>query len=306
MTRSMLVNCRRSLLSRAMGNMRNCWRLGRVLSLIVLAVLGTSLSMYYAPGYFSDAREMDALHAGSARSDMQLLHAEQSSVASLLKDELKRWSHGDLGQSRQFGIPVSALIRERFASSFSLLLTAVVTGWSAALFVAIPLSMRRQYRADVAVAAITAILLAIPVGALATICLVANVNGPALVLALVICVRDFKVLHRTLKGVWGAPHLLYARAQGLSTSQILLAHILPSVRRELLSMGVMSFTLALSALVPVEVVFDRPGIGQLAWSAAVNRDLPVLTAVTALIASCVGTASFFVEPTQSVESSPCA
>lgn len=286
--------------------MRNFGRFGRVLSLILLAVAGTSISMYFAPGYFSDVREMDAVHAGATRSDLGALRAQQHSIASLLQSEFQQWMHGDLGQSRQFGIPVSALIRERSASSGILLLTAVVLGWSAALLLAVPLSMTRRNSADLAVAAVTAILLAVPVGALATICLVANVSGPALVLALVIAVRDFKVLHRSLKSVWQAPYLLHARALGLSTQQIVLAHILPVIRRELLSMGVMSFTLALSALVPVEVVFDRPGLGQLAWSAAVNRDLPVLTVVTALVASCVGVASFFVEPSRSVENSPCA
>ena len=45
--------------------------------------------------------------------------------------------------------------------------------------------------------------------------------------------------------------------------------------------------LALSALVPVEVVFSIPGLGQLAWNAAMNRDLPVLLAVTMIMAVAV-------------------
>ena len=55
----------------------------------------------------------------------------------------------------------------------------------------------------------------------------------------------------------------------------------------------MSAVVALSALVPVEVVFDVPGLGQLAWSAAMNRDLPVLVAMTALMAVCVGAVGLF-------------
>ena len=43
-------------------------------------------------------------------------------------------------------------------------------------------------------------------------------------------------------------------------------------------------------LVPVEVIFDLPGLGQLAWSAALNRDLPVLLAVTLMVAACVAVA----------------
>jgi len=51
---------------------------------------------------------------------------------------------------------------------------------------------------------------------------------------------------------------------------------------------------ALSALVPVEVIFGVPGLGQLAWNAAMSRDLPVLLAVTMIMAIAVaiaGTAS---------------
>jgi peptide/nickel transport system permease protein len=42
--------------------------------------------------------------------------------------------------------------------------------------------------------------------------------------------------------------------------------------------------MALSALVPVEVQFAVPGIGQSAWNAALNRDMPVLLAVSMIMA----------------------
>jgi peptide/nickel transport system permease protein len=37
----------------------------------------------------------------------------------------------------------------------------------------------------------------------------------------------------------------------------------------------------------VEVIFNVPGVGQLAWNAAMNRDLPVLLAVTMIMAIAV-------------------
>jgi len=39
--------------------------------------------------------------------------------------------------------------------------------------------------------------------------------------------------------------------------------------------------------VPVEVIFNVPGAGQLAWNAAINRDLPVLLAATMMMAVAV-------------------
>jgi len=42
--------------------------------------------------------------------------------------------------------------------------------------------------------------------------------------------------------------------------------------------------LAIGAIVPIEVVCDVPGLGQLAWKAAQSRDLPVLVVLTLMVA----------------------
>jgi peptide/nickel transport system permease protein len=137
--------------------------------------------------------------------------------------------------------------------------------------------------------------LAIPAGAMATACLLANLGGPMLVLATVIAVRDFKMVYSLLRQISSAPQLLYARAQGFSTARIIRAHLLPWLPGELLALAMTSFVLALSAIVPIEVIFDVPGLGQLAWNAAMNRDLPVLLAVTLLLAAGIGVAALCVD-----------
>lgn len=262
--------------------------------------------MYSAPGYFSDQREMDAIHAQAARADLDELRSRETSLPALLRAQLGDWSHGQLGQSRHFGIPVAQLLRERGWFSARLLVSAVAVGWLAALLLSIPLSATRSSGLDLLFAGLTALCLAVPVGALATVSLVSGTGGPVSVLALAVAVRDFKLLHRLLQSAWRAPHILHAQAQGFSLGRILFTHILPKLRRELLGLSVTSFTLALSALVPVEVIFDCPGVGQLAWIAAMNRDLPVLVAVTALVAACIGVIGSFVEPQPSLESTSCA
>jgi peptide/nickel transport system permease protein len=131
------------------------------------------------------------------------------------------------------------------------------------------------------------LLLAVPTAAMATLCLLANDGGPVLVMALLLAARDFKFLHRTLRKAWLDPHLLHARAQGIGTSRLLRAHILPAIAPQLPALASLSIVTALSALVPVEVIFNVPGIGALAWNAAMNRDLPVLLAVTMMMALAV-------------------
>jgi peptide/nickel transport system permease protein len=52
---------------------------------------------------------------------------------------------------------------------------------------------------------------------------------------------------------------------------------------QILSLAGVSVNLALGAAIPIEVVCDSPGIGQLAWQAALARDLPLLVNLTLLV-----------------------
>ena len=52
---------------------------------------------------------------------------------------------------------------------------------------------------------------------------------------------------------------------------------------QLLALGGVSISLALAAAIPVEALCDLPGIGQLAWKAALGRDLPLLVNLTLIV-----------------------
>lgn len=260
---------------------------GRVLSLVLLAALGSTVLMRYAPGYFADSRELDAAHGEEVRTQLQQLQATQRSLPALLRMQCASWRHGDLGLSRHYDVPVSGLLRERCGATLRLLGYGMGAGWLLAGLLALPLSLRRGAGSGLLVKLAVATLMAIPVGALATFSLLLNTGGPVLTLALLVAVRDFKLLYSLFVAGWQAPHLFHARAQGFSGLQSFRVHLLQMLRPELVNLAAMSAVVALSALVPVEVVFDVPGLGQLAWVAALNRDLPVLVAMTALMAVCV-------------------
>lgn len=277
-------------------------RLGRMLSLVLLAALGSTLLLRYAPGYFTESRELDAAHAAGARMQLDTFERTQTSLPSLLRRELTDWAHGNLGYSRHYSIPVIDLVRQRAGVTAGLLLRGIGTGWCAAVLLALLLSARQTSRGEIALSGTTAILLAFPVGVLATLCLLLNKGGPVLVLGMLIATRDFKLLYRLLRASWRSPHILHARASGQDLFRIARVHLLPELSRELLAVAMMSVVVALSALVPVEVVFDIPGLGQLAWAAAINRDMPVLVAVTALLSGAIGFASLGAVPNWSTES----
>ncbi len=280
-------------------------RVARLCSLVVVAALGTISLMRFAPGYFADIRELDGQHAQGVRDAIKLQQAQQGSVTDLTRSVVRGWSQGDLGRSRQFDVPVKELLRSRVQVTAKLVVCGVACGWMLAIGFGLPLSARRSPSGDVLIAGITAVFLAIPVGAMSTICLLAGVGGPLAVLTTLIGVRDFKLLYRLLRSMWQSPHLLQARAQGIRPHRIARVHVLPNLSAELLALATTSFIIALSAVVPVEVVFNVPGLGQLAWSAAMNRDLPVLLAVTLIMAMCIGVASTLAKSTHRIETAQC-
>jgi peptide/nickel transport system permease protein len=267
--------------------------------LLFLVAAGTIMLMRFAPGYFTDAREMDTKYARGARSDLEAEQAQRGSLRAITSSTLGGWLRGDLGQSRQYDVPVTELIRPRLRVTASLLARGIACGWLLAFCVALPLSASRSY-ATLLGAPFT-LLLAIPTGAMATLCLLASRGGPVLVLTLLLSARDFKFLYRALRNAWSAPHLLHARSQGLRIHQLARVHVLPNVMPQVFALATLSVVTALSAIVPVEVIFDVPGLGQLAWAAAMNRDLPVLMTITLLMAVIVGCVSMFPSGMRSVE-----
>lgn len=259
--------------------------LTRTLAILLLVLVGSTVLVRFAPGYLSDTREMDSRYADQARTDLQTEAAHTGSVLHLLGTETSGWMHGNAGLSRQYGVPVMDLIGPRLRVTASLLLRALVLSWALAVLVSLLSSAGRTPSRLWQIPA--TVLMAIPAAALATICLLANDGGPVLVVALLLAPRDFKFLHRTLRKAWLDPHVLQARAQGIGTGRLLWAQLLPRIAPQIGALASLSIVTELGALVPVEVIFNVQGLGQLAWNAALNRDLPVLLAVTMIMALAV-------------------
>ncbi len=258
---------------------------GRAIAIVLLVVFGSTILVRFAPGYLSDAREMDSRYAAAARSELSAEAVRSRSISQMFLTEMGDAVRGNFGTSRQFGIPVSELMGTRLAVSGALLARGIGLAWLMALCAAL-LSSAGRNPSPLRQAPAT-VLLAIPTAALATFCLLADCGGPVLVMALLLAARDFKFLDRALRTAWLEPHVLQARAQGIHTRRLLLGHIVPALAPQLGALASLSVVTALSALVPVEVIFNVPGVGELAWNAALNRDLPVLLAVMMVMAVAV-------------------
>jgi len=75
-----------------------------------------------------------------------------------------------------------------------------------------------------------------------------------------------------------------ARAKGLTRVRVLLRHVLPNAIIPVIPMIGIDIGIFMSGLVVVESVFGWPGIGQLAWQAIQQVDIPIIVGVTTLSA----------------------
>jgi len=101
--------------------------------------------------------------------------------------------------------------------------------------------------------------------------------------AAVVFPRAYAHLFEHIRAELRTAHVLAARARGARLRDILMNHVARNLFGPTLAAGGASAVVALGACIPIEALTDTPGIGQMAWRAALGRDLPLLVAVTMLI-----------------------
>jgi len=82
-------------------------------------------------------------------------------------------------------------------------------------------------------------------------------------------------------------YVLAARARGASERRAILAHAFPNALLPLITMVGLSLPFLVSGSLVIEVVFSWPGMGQVMYSAALARDVPLLLGGTVLAAAAV-------------------
>lgn len=266
----------------------------RPLALLLIIEGATVLIVRLAPGYFANTNALDARLAEQAQAQIASEQAEAGSpLSAALHGDLALLT-GRLGESRYYHIPVQDLLAVRWPVTLRLLAGGLSLGWlAAALAVGIgffsPPALVGGIERTLGVAVV--VLIAVPSGALAALALASGYGTPAAVIAAFTAPRIHRFLRVLLDAHLSTGHVLHARATGLGPVSILRVHVLPNALHELGAAFGTSLVLALGALIPVEVIFDLPGIAQLAWTSALNRDLPVIAATTLVIALAVAFAA---------------
>ena len=261
-------------------------RLGQHAARIVITVLlggflGATL-VRFAPGFGVDEAELDARRSAASMNAIRQANAEGQNILRFYLSYLIRIAHGDLGISRTLDRPIAQLIAERIPETMASVGVGVLLAWTLGLGIALYLTMVRSTMLDTATSIIAGALLCLPAAVLALLFVLAR--APArLAVGIIIFPKVFRYARNLLARCASLPHVLTARAKGLGNARILCWHVLPNAGPQLLALAGVSVAMAFAACIPIEVICDMPGIGQLAWKAALGRDLYLLVNLTMIV-----------------------
>lgn len=257
----------------------------QLLGLGALTLLGGLLCatlVRFSPGYGVDERELDPRLNQQSIEAIRKERAANSSLLHFYWSYLGRASRGDLGVSESFQQPVASLIRDRFPVTARSVFSAMVTAWAFAFaLAAASLSSRWRIFAWSGTAA-SVLLLALPSAAIAVLCV--YLRAPVFVaIAAVTFPRLFRYTRNLLADAVAQPHVLAARARGVDGVRLFWRHVFPPAAPGIVALLGVSVSIAFGAAVPIEALCDSAGVGQLAWNAALNRDLPLITSLTLIV-----------------------
>jgi peptide/nickel transport system permease protein len=256
--------------------------LASIAALVLLGGLISATLVRLAPGFDADERELDpSLSAESVRA-LRTQRAAEHNIVRFYANYLRGAIHGDLGTSHALGQPVSSLLRERWPVTLRVAGLGLLLGWLLASTLAFAACLWQRPVYDIFGTTISGAFLCIPAAVLALASVILNAPG-YLAIALIVFPKIYRYSRNLLIKAYALPHITAARARGLGELRILARHVLPVAGPQMIALAGITISLALGASIPVESLCGLPGIGQLAWQAALSRDLPLLVNLTILV-----------------------
>lgn len=256
---------------------------GRLLAIMLAASFLGALLLRYAPGFASDERE---LNSGLSNSSIQAIRQERLADANVPRFYLHyliSLGRGDLGNSQSLNQPVRTLLGDRLPVTLRNLSLALALAWILGLALAATSYAWQSRTLGVVGEGLSSIFISTPAAALALIAVL--LRYPAwLAAAFLVFPKIFRYSSNLLRDSGEMPHVLMARARGAGHWHVLLWHVVPVGLPQWIALIGVSISIAIGVMLPVEAICDVPGIGQLAWQAALARDLPLLVNLTVLVA----------------------
>lgn len=270
----------------------------RAAMLVVVVLLGgffAATLLRFAPGFGVDERELDPRLSETSKEALRNSRQLDSGLFVYYGRYLRSAIHGDLGTSQWLDRPVATLVKERLPVTVRSVIAGMALCWIAAFALALSGMFFRGLLFELSGTVASGLLIALPTGVVAM--LAVYLRAPVyLAIAAVIFPKVFRYARNLLDQAYAQPYVTAARARGVGNAAIVFRHVLPLVRDPLLALAGVSLSMAFGAAIPIEALCDSPGVGQLAWQAAMNRDLPliinltlVLTLITVAFNSVAGT-----------------
>ena len=262
--------------------MRLAKLVGKVLVVVLLGgFLGATL-VRFAPGFGIDEEELDIRLSDQSIRALRQMDGPKSNVVVFYLSYLRKMIDGDLGTSRTLERPVARLLAERFPETLKSVGSGLALGWILGLSLAVAVVQSRAWYLNWLASFVVGVLLCLPAAVLALLFVVERVPA-RLLLSLVVFPKVFRYAQNLLERCAALPHVITARAKGLGNVRVMLWHVLPPALPQLAALVGVSISLAFAASIPMEALCDLPGIGQLAWKAALGRDVELLVNLTMIV-----------------------
>jgi peptide/nickel transport system permease protein len=213
---------------------------------------------------------------------------------------------GDLGRSYTQKTEVATLIAARLPATLILMAAGIAVEVTLGLALGVLAAVRRGGALDRAVMMLSFVGVSSPqfVVALFLLYVFAATLGwfpmsgfgtplhvvlPALTLGILGAGWYARMVRSAMIEVLSQDYIRTAHAKGLSVRRVVLRHALPNALLPIVAMIGIDIGQFMSGVVVVEAVFGWPGIGQLAWQAIQQVDIPIIMGVTLVSAFAIVT-----------------
>jgi peptide/nickel transport system permease protein len=256
--------------------------LARLLALMLVASFVGALLIRAAPGFSSDEQELSSGLSSESKEAIRRAHLADSNIPRFYVHYLGSLAHGDFGTSQSLNQPVRELLRERFPLTARSLGSVLLAAWVVGLTLATAAQALQSRFLSVIGEALSGAFISTPAAALALVFVLLR-WPPFAAATLLVFPKVYRYSSNLLRESYDRPHVLMARARGTGRWRTVLWHVAPSCLPQWLALLGVSISIAIGVLLPIEVISDVPGIGQLAWQAAQSRDLALLVNLTMVV-----------------------
>ncbi|SHO66455.1 peptide/nickel transport system permease protein [Pseudoxanthobacter soli DSM 19599] len=210
---------------------------------------------------------------------------------------LSNLAQGDLGRSFNQKTAVAPLIAARLPATLTLMAAGIAIEVAIGLTLGVIAALRRNGVVDRMVMTLSFVGVSTPQFLVALLLLYvfaatlgwfpmsgygspAHLVLPAFTLGILGAGWYARIVRSAMIDVLGQDYVRTARAKGLSARRVVLRHALPNALLPVIAMIGIDIGQFMGGTVVVEAVFGWPGIGQLAWQAIQQVDIPIIMGVT--------------------------